>query len=100
MLTGRVVSAPEALAIGLIHRMVSGNTLITDDALNFAREVTQFSQPAIDGIKRCVAGAQSEVTEAGLEVEDQVVREVFTSDDAEEGVAAFLQKRPPRFTHR
>jgi enoyl-CoA hydratase len=100
MLTGRVVNAPEALAIGLIHRMVSGNALITDDALNFAREVTQFSQPAIDGIKRCVASADIEVTEAGLEVEDQVVREVFTSDDAEEGVAAFLQKRAPRFTHR
>jgi enoyl-CoA hydratase len=100
MLTGRVVSAAEALAIGLIHRIAPDPSTIADAALNFGREITQFSQPAIDGIKRCVSAAGVEVSDAGLAVEDQVVRDVFTNADADEGVAAFLQKRPANFRHR
>ncbi len=100
MLTGRVISAREALEMGLIHRISAEDQLILDSALAFGREITRFSQPAIDGIKRCVAAADAQVNNAGLEVEDQVVREVFVNQDADEGVAAFLEKRPPRFKHR
>lgn len=110
MLTGRVVSASEALQIGLIHRIAgsasanhqgtNSDPAIIDAAQSFAREILQFSQPAIDGIRRCVDAAGDAVTDAGLTIEDQVVRRVFTGSDADEGVAAFLQKRAPRFTHR
>ena len=42
-------------------------------------------------------GEPSSVTDAGLAVEDRVVREVFLSENAREGVAAFLEKRPAVF---
>ncbi len=100
MLTGRVIQAPEALDIGLIHRIAAEDQPILDSALAFGREVTQFSQPAINGIRQCIQAADDEVGDAGLEVEDQVVREVFVSQDAQEGVAAFLEKRAPRFMNR
>lgn len=97
MLTGRVVTAEEALAMGLVHRL-AGPGEVLGQAIDFGREVTRFSPAAIDGIRRCVDAAGPGVTDAGLAVEDAVVREVFVTDHAREGVAAFLEKRPPRFS--
>lgn len=97
MLTGRRVSATEAHAMGLLSRVVSPGEDVLAHALALGREVTRFSAPAIDGIRRCVAAAGPQVTEEGLALEDRVVREVFVTDNAREGVAAFLEKREPVF---
>jgi enoyl-CoA hydratase len=100
MLTGRAIDAREALSIGLVDRVVESGADVVAAALALAREVTRFSPQAIAGIRRCVAAAGDSVTDAGLAVEDAVVREVFTSEDAREGVAAFLEKRPAVFRGR
>lgn len=100
MLTGRVVQLAEALAMGLVHRPCPADADLVAQALLFAREVTRFSQPAINGIRECVEAAGPDVSDEGLAVEDAVVRRVFASDDAQEGVAAFLEKRPPNFQNR
>lgn len=100
MLTGRVVPLAEALAMGLVHRSCPADADLVGQALDFAREVTRFSQPAINGIRECVAAAGPDVSDGGLAVEDRVVRRVFTSEDAQEGVAAFLEKRAPNFKNR
>jgi len=98
MLTGRRVPADEALAMGLLSRVLAPGEDPLARALELAREVARFSPQAVAGIRRCVAGAGARVTDEGLELEDAVVREVFVTDNAREGVAAFLEKRPPRFT--
>ena len=98
MLTGRSVPAQEALAMGLLSRVLEPGTDLLAAALDLAREVTRFSPSAIDGIRRCVAAAGAQVTDEGLAVEDAVVREVFVSDNAREGIAAFLEKRPANFS--
>jgi enoyl-CoA hydratase len=97
MLTGRAVSAAEALAIGLVHRLAAPDAPLRDQALGFGREITGFSPAAIAGIRRCVEAAGPVVGDAGLAVEDEQVRAVFDGADAREGVAAFLEKRAPRF---
>jgi len=97
MLTGRPVRADEALAMGLLSRVAAPGENPLGPALELAREVTRFSPQAIAGIRRCVAAAGERVTDEGLALEDVVVREVFTTGNAREGVAAFLEKRPPRF---
>ena len=99
MLTGRAIKADEALAIGLITQRVDAQQLLPA-SLALAREVTAFSALAIDGIRHCVAAADSSVSDAGLRVEDDTVRRVFVSDDAKEGVAAFLEKRKAHFNGR
>lgn len=97
MLTGRPVSADEALAMGLLSRVIAPGADVITEALALGREATQFSPQAIAGIRECVAAAAMTVTDAGLAVEDRVVREVFLSENAREGVAAFLEKRPAVF---
>lgn len=98
MLTGRPVETAEAHAIGLIHRIAAPHPGLIEQALAFGREVSGFSPSAIDGIRQCIAAAGPQVTDAGLAVEDHFVRAEFDSPNAREGVAAFLEKRAPRFT--
>jgi enoyl-CoA hydratase len=100
MLTGRAIGASEALSIGLINRIADPSSPLIDQALDYARSVTQFSPVAVAGIRRCLAVAGSVVTEQGLAVEAEASRLVSESDDAREGVAAFLEKRPPVFAGR
>jgi enoyl-CoA hydratase len=100
MLTGRPVGAAEALAMGLVDRVADAGRPLLEQALELARSVTQYSQVAIDAIRECLDAAGPDVTDAGLAAEDAAVRRVMRSDDAREGVAAFLAKRPPAFRHR
>jgi len=97
MMTGRTISADEALAIGLVHRTAAHGTPVLDQALAFGREVVRWSPGALAWIRRCVDAAGPEVGETGLAVEDAAVRATFDSADAREGIAAFLEKREPRF---
>jgi enoyl-CoA hydratase len=99
MLTGQVLDAKEARDIGLVNRLARAESLL-DDSLAMAAEVTCFSPLAIHAIRECIAVAGEEVSDAGLGVEDRAVRKVFSSEDAQEGIAAFLEKRPPVFRGR
>ncbi len=100
MLTGRPVSADEGERIGLITRIADPEKNLQDQAVSFAREITQYSQSAISAVRACVGVAGSQVTQPGLDIEDREVRQVFYTEDATEGVQAFLEKRAPRFNHK
>ncbi len=100
MMSGAPLSAADALAAGLLNRVLVTDEDVVQGALAFARSMTGFSRLALDGIRQCVDAAGDTVTPSGLAVEDRVVREVFVSEDATEGVAAFLEKRAPRFRNR
>ena len=96
-LTGRPVDTSEAHAIGLIHRIAAPQPSLLEQALAFGREVSGFSPSAVQGIRECIAAAGPQVTDAGLAMEDHHVRAEFGSYNALEGVAAFLEKRAPKF---
>ena len=100
MLTGRSIGVQEAMAIGLINRIATTNRSVVDQALDYVREITSFSPVAVSAIRRCVAAAGPVVTEAGLAAEGREARLVLQSEDSKEGIAAFLQKRPPVFKGR
>ncbi|RPH39779.1 MAG: enoyl-CoA hydratase/isomerase family protein [Burkholderiales bacterium] len=97
MLTGRAVAVDEALAMGLLNRVATPDVPLLGQALAFGREVTCHAPSAIAAIRACVAVAGSTVTDAGIAVEDAQVRANFDHPDAREGVAAFLEKREPRW---
>lgn len=100
MLTGRSVNATEALSMGLINRIADLESPLLDQALDLAGSVTRYSQVAIGGIRRCVAASGAMVSAEGLAVEEAQVHAVTCSEDAQEGVRAFLAKRAPTFRHR
>ena len=100
MLTGRAVEAEEALGFGLVDRIANASTPVLEEATRLAEEILAHSQFVIDRLRRCVDAAGAVVSDEGLAVEAQGVAETMNSEDAREGVVAFLQKRKPNFVHR
>jgi enoyl-CoA hydratase/carnithine racemase len=93
-LVGDPISAEDAYQHGLVGRVVPDHELL-DTALLWARKLAGQAPLAIEQIKR-VSGAGD--LDAGIEAEKEAFRDVFGSEDGREGIAAFVQKRSPRFT--
>jgi enoyl-CoA hydratase / 3-hydroxyacyl-CoA dehydrogenase len=92
-LTGDPISADEAYAVGLASRVVPDEELF-DTSLAWARKLSEQAPLAVEEIKRVSAAGD---IATGLEREKRAFMRVFVSDDAREGIAAFLEKRRPRF---
>jgi enoyl-CoA hydratase/3-hydroxyacyl-CoA dehydrogenase len=95
-LTGLPVPAPEALELGLVNRVVPDHELL-DTALAWAQAFAAKAPLARGLIKR--VSARPDLDE-GLEAEKRAFAEVFATEDAREGIAAFLEKRTPRWSGR
>jgi enoyl-CoA hydratase / 3-hydroxyacyl-CoA dehydrogenase len=93
-LTGDPIMADEAYELGLATRVVPDHELL-DTALAWARKLAGKAPLAVEQIKRVSAAGD---LDAGIEAEKQGFGTVFGSEDAREGISAFLQKRTPRFT--
>ncbi|HSO51067.1 MAG TPA: enoyl-CoA hydratase-related protein, partial [Acidimicrobiia bacterium] len=99
ILTGRQVSADEALAIGLADKVLPAEDLL-EAALRDAREWATRPTRAVAAAKRALnAGFGLPVSE-GLLIERDAFNETFATEDAREGVAAFIDKRPAEFKGR
>jgi enoyl-CoA hydratase/3-hydroxyacyl-CoA dehydrogenase len=92
-LTGEPIDAYEALRLGLANRVVPDHELF-DTALSWARKLADQAPLAIEGIKRVAANGD---LDDGLKEEGEAFGAVFQSEDAKEGISAFLGKRQPRF---
>jgi len=99
MMEGRRLAATDALALGLVDRVLPAPALQAS-AHAYAAELATRATRAIGLLKRCVYGGGSRTLAEGLAIEAQAVREVIGTEDAREGLAAFLEKRRPRFTGR
>lgn len=97
MLTGRQVPADEAFAIGLISRLTAGGQAAAE-ALALAAELSRLSRPAQQAVIRTVDAAQETSLADGLAYEAQQVNRLFEGGEAQEGITAFLEKRPPDFS--
>jgi enoyl-CoA hydratase/carnithine racemase len=98
MLTGRDVDAREACAIGLIDRLADGDgDGALAAALTLAGQLAALSRPALAAILGCVDDAGELPVRDGMAREAQRVESLFDSPDGQEGLAAFLARRPPRF---
>jgi enoyl-CoA hydratase len=99
MFTGDKITAQEALAFGLINKVVPGATLM-DEALALARRIAEKSPMVLRILKRALlAGADMPLTGA-LAHEQAMIGLVLDTEDAHEGCSAFLEKRKPSFGGR
>jgi len=97
LLSGRVVRAEEAQAMGLVNRVLEPEQLL-EQTLGYARELAVNCSPAsMATMKRQVyADLQRELAEA-LAQADLLMLESFTAPDFREGVTSFIERREPQF---
>ena len=96
ILSGRLLSAHEALDAGLVARVVAREAWL-DEARRVARDIAAKGPVANRLAKEAVDRAYEGPLSLGLDYERRVLYLAFASEDAKEGLAAFLEKRSPEF---
>ncbi len=98
ILTGKSIDAPTALAWGLVSRVIEGDAVAAGVA--FAREFSGYSLPVLGFAREAVRRALDTPVHEGLRIEADLSTLAFETEDAAEGMAAFLAKRKPSFKDR
>ena len=95
ILTGRTVDAAEAERIGLVNRVVDGD--LVEAGATFAREMTGFSLPVLGLARDAIRRAHDLPLHDGLKIEADLSTLAFQTEDAVEGMTAFIEKRAAKF---
>lgn len=98
VLTGRNMDVAEAERAGLVSRIVPVDELL-DTALEVAGVIAGMSLPVTMVAKESVNRSFETTLSEGLRFERRVFHSLFAIDDQKEGMAAFTEKRPPKFTN-
>lgn len=99
MLTGETLSARQALAIGLVDEVVPADEVL-DRALELARTIAANAPLAVRAYKRLAQTTARVPLDAAIEYETELFGPVWVSEDHDECVRAFFEKRPPRLAGR
>ena len=99
ILSGRMLSADEALSAGLVARVVAREAWL-EEATRVAREIASKGPVATRLAKEAVDRAYESTLHLGLDYERRSLNLAFASDDAKEGLRAFTEKRKPDFKGR
>lgn len=99
ILSGRALSADEALAHGLVSRIATQETYL-DEAITLAKSIAKSSRPILRLAKEAVNQAYETPLSAGIHLERRLLYATFATQDRLEGMTAFIEKRPPVFRHR
>jgi enoyl-CoA hydratase len=98
-LSGRMMDAAEAERAGLVSRIVPLASLM-DEALKTADTIASMSLPALMLAKEAVNRAFETTLAEGIRFERRAFHSLFATADQKEGMAAFIEKRPAKFTNK
>jgi 2-(1,2-epoxy-1,2-dihydrophenyl)acetyl-CoA isomerase len=98
-LTNRTLGASEALAWGLVNRVVP-NADLAAESTALAVQLAAGPTHAFGAAKRLLRESWERALAEQLDREAEAIAAIFNSDDAREGILAFVEKRPPHFTGR
>ena len=98
-LTARMMDATEAERCGVVSRVVPLDKLM-EEALAVADKIANYSLPVVMMIKESINRAYETTLAEGVHYERRVFHSQFALEDQKEGMAAFVEKRKPKFKHR
>ncbi len=98
-LTGRMMDAAEAERSGLVSRVVPLDQLM-EEAVAVAHRIAKLSRPVVMLAKEAVNRAYETTLAEGVRFERRLFHSTFAIEDQSEGMAAFVEKREPRFRNR
>ena len=96
ILTGQSISAVEAHRIGLVNRVVPADSLM-EETKRVAQEIASKPPISIRAAKQAILSANDMTLDVGLDYERYLFYSLFATEDAREGMRAFLEKRNPVF---
>ena len=96
LLSAQPIDAQEALRIGLVNRVVAGDEL-EETTRTYALRMAEGAPFTLAAHKMAIQESLRAASERNHEALREAMRRCFDSDDYQEGIAAFLEKRPPRF---
>ena len=99
LMRGVPMTAKEALELHVVHEIVPLADLLPT-AHRWAQEILQAAPMAVQGIKEAAVRAQGMPLQERITMARQVANRVLLSDDSKEGILAFKEKRPPRWSGR
>lgn len=97
LLVGDLMSAQEALAMGLVNRVVAPDDVVPT-AMALAERMARNGPLAMRKAKEAMSRASGRTLEEAFEIENDCIKVLLRSDDAKEGSRAFMDRREPRFT--
>ena len=97
ILTGRMMDAVEAERAGLVSRVIAADKLM-EEALAAAQTIATYGKTAAMAAREAVDRALELGLREGIVFERRLFHALFATSDQKEGMAAFIEKRPPSFT--
>jgi len=98
ILTGRMIDAEEAERMGLVARVVPSDKLV-EEAVGAAQHIASLSRPAVYLAKECVNRAYETAMSEGIRFERRMFHASFATEGQKEGMTAFIEKRPARYSN-
>ena len=99
MLTGRMMDAVEAERAGLVSRIAPAEDLV-ETVMEVATSIAELSAPSVALAKEATNGALETTLQQGLLFERRLFHSLFATEDQQEGMNAFIEKRQPQFKNR
>jgi enoyl-CoA hydratase/carnithine racemase len=94
--SGRIIDADEALRLGIVERVLASEDVLAT-AIENARRFAKGPRQALAAAKAAIGAAISSPGAPGIQAEREAFLSLFGTPDQREGMAAFLEKREPRF---
>jgi len=99
ILTGDMITAQEAYRLGLVNKVVPAGAVLKE-ARGLARKIVSKSKLPVAAALRAISGGLQVPIEEGLQIEAEEFGNLEDTEDASEGVSAFMEKRRPQFKDR
>ncbi|XP_076640134.1 enoyl-CoA hydratase, short chain 1 [Colletes latitarsis] len=99
VLTGNQITAEEAEKSGLVSRVVPADKLVAE-TIKMAEKIASHSQIIVAMAKESINTAYETTLKEGIHFEKRMFHGTFATSDRKEGMTAFIEKRPPKFTNQ